>query len=103
MVAKYYVAARPQINENHAVHKEGCPFLPDDNKRIYLGKFSSGRDAIKESKHHFTMTKCCIFCSKEIKIFEEKPLPFNLTDEEAVPAKLTIQASFSQSLLCCVN
>lgn len=103
MVAKYYVAVRPQINENHAVHKEGCPFLPDDNKRIYLGKFSSGQAAIKESKHHFTRTKCCIFCSKEIKMFEEKPLLFNLTDEETVPAKLTIQTSFSQSLLCCVN
>jgi hypothetical protein len=103
MVAKYYVAVRPQINENHAVHKEGCPFLPDDNKRIYLGKFSSDQAAIKESKHHFTMTKCCIFCSKEIKIFEEKPPLFNRTNEKAVPAKLTIPASFHQSLLCCVN
>ena len=36
---KYYVAVRPQTNEIHSVHREGCPFMPDDGKRIYLGFF----------------------------------------------------------------
>ena len=62
---KYYVAIRPQINEYHAIHKEGCPFLPDEEKRIYLGEFNSGMEAVKESQSHFSKTKGCIFCSKE--------------------------------------
>jgi hypothetical protein len=65
MVTKYYVAIRPQTNDYHSVHKENCPFLPDDKKRIYLGQFDSGHDAIKEGKRHFDKTKCCLFCLKE--------------------------------------
>ena|SRR5450759_1607242 len=65
MVEKYYVAIRPQTNEQHAVHKEGCPFLPDDEKRIYLGVFNSGKDAVREGQRHFDRTNSCLFCSKE--------------------------------------
>ncbi len=49
MVAKYYVAVRPSTNENHTVHKDGCPFLPDADKRIYLGDFNSVSGCRKRS------------------------------------------------------
>jgi hypothetical protein len=65
MVAKYYVAIRPQTNEHHAVHKDNCPFLPDDTKRIYLGMFSSGTDAVKEGRRYFALADSCRFCSRE--------------------------------------
>jgi hypothetical protein len=65
MTAKYYMAIRPQTNEHHAVHREDCPFLPDDEKRIYLGRFGSGTDAIKEGQRRFARTTVCRFCSKE--------------------------------------
>ena len=65
MVAKYYVAIRPQANEHHAVHKEDCPFLPENEKRIYLGMFSSGKEAVREGQIHFTGASCCPFCLKE--------------------------------------
>jgi formate dehydrogenase assembly factor FdhD len=65
MTAKYYMAIRPQTNEHHAVHREDCPFLPEDEKRIYLGRFWSGADAIKEGQRHFARTTVCGFCSKE--------------------------------------
>lgn len=65
MVSKYYVAIRPQTNEQHAVHKENCPFLPDENKRIYLGMFSSGQAAIRIGQIYFDRTNSCPFCSKE--------------------------------------
>jgi hypothetical protein len=65
MVAKYYVAIRPQTNKHHAVHKEDCPFLPDDGKRIYLGVFNSDQDALGEGKRYFSRTKCCLFCSPD--------------------------------------
>jgi hypothetical protein len=74
MVAKYYVVIRPQTNEYHAVHKEDCPFLPDDNKRIYLGMFNSGQDAVREGQKHFTRTNNCLFCLKEHHPERKKPV-----------------------------
>lgn len=64
-VEKYYVAVRPQTNEIHAVHKEGCPFMPEDNKRIYLGLFSSGNEAGQAGKKYFGNSHGCRFCSEE--------------------------------------
>ena len=101
--AKYYVAVRPQTNDYHAVHKEGCPFISESDKRIYLGKFSSAMDAIRESRLHFKKTECCLFCSKEIKIINNEQVPFNLTNGDMIPNELRMPISFHQSLLCCVN
>jgi hypothetical protein len=103
MVARYYVAIRPLTNENHAVHKEGCPFLPDGEKVIYLGDFSSGQDAIKESKRHFSKSKGCVFCSKEHDLNEEKPLQYKLADQDIIPAEIKGPLSCHQSLFCCMN
>ncbi len=72
MTDKYWVAKRPGNNEDHAVHKEDCPFLPDDDKRIYLGEFSSCEDAIREGHRYFGSTNGCIFCSKEHNVQKEK-------------------------------
>ena len=102
MSTKYYLAVRPQINENHAVHKEGCPFLPDNNKRIYLGEFSSGKDAVIEGQRHFIRTKGCIFCSKEHKVYEEEPSQFKRTDD-MIPVKPEGHVTFHQILIYCVN
>jgi hypothetical protein len=73
MIAKYYVAIRPQTNEHHAVHKENCPFLPDDTERIYLGMFSSGPEAVREGQRHFAMSDSCLFCSREHQPVKKKP------------------------------
>jgi hypothetical protein len=74
MEAKYYVAVRPRTNEMHGVHKEGCPLLDDDEKRIYLGTFKSGYDAETEGLRHFSKAKCCAFCAKELKAAGEDQL-----------------------------
>jgi hypothetical protein len=100
---KYYVVVRPQTNDHHSVHKEGCPFLSENEKRIYLGRFGSGMDAIEESRIHFKKTECCPFCSKEIKIFSNEQVTFNLSMEKSIPNEIRIPVSFHQSLLCCVN
>lgn len=99
MIAKYYVAVRPQTNELHAVHKEGCPFLPDDEKRIYLGVFNSVRDAIREGQQHFYNTNSCLFCSEEHKTYGNKPIPY----KRVIPAEPQISLSFNHNLLCCLN
>jgi len=64
-IEKYYVAVRPQTNEVHSVHREGCPFMPDDAKRIYLGLFISGNEAGKEGRKYYTRSHGCRFCAKE--------------------------------------
>lgn len=65
LIARYYVTIRPQTNEHHTVHKEDCPFLPDDNKRIYLGTFGSVEDAVIEGRKYFIKSNSCLFCSKD--------------------------------------
>jgi hypothetical protein len=65
MVAKYYLARRPQINDRHLVHHESCPFLTETNNNIYLGSFSSGEQALHEGAKYFSKTTCCRFCLKE--------------------------------------
>lgn len=62
---RYYVAIRPQTNEVHSVHREGCPFMPEDGKRIYLGIFPTGNEAGKESRKYFDNSHGCRFCAKE--------------------------------------
>ncbi len=74
MIAKYYLALRPQTDEHHAVHRDGCPFLPDYKKRIYLGTFNSGQDAVREGKRHFIKTNSCQFCSREHKVHDEESI-----------------------------
>jgi hypothetical protein len=61
---KYYVSVKPQTDGIHSIHREGCPFMPDDTKRIYIGSFDSSGDAVKEGKYHFPGSACCRFCMK---------------------------------------
>jgi hypothetical protein len=62
---KYYVATRPQTNHIHSIHSEGCPFMPDDNKRIYLGAYSSVDDARREGRKYYQSSCACRFCLKD--------------------------------------
>src|SRR5450759_297283 len=103
MTAKYYAAVRPRLNENHAVHKEGCPFLHDDENSIYLGEFSSGQDAVTESHRHFNRTKGCLFCSKDHTLVDEKPTLSDRVIKDIIPSKLEIPISSHHDLFCCLN
>ena len=94
MVAKYYVAIRPQTDENHAVHKEGCPFLPDYEKRVYLGKFNSFKDAVREGHRYFARTNRCLFCLKEHKP-ERMETVFSETDNTL---NVPIRSQISQTI-----
>ena len=103
MTAKYYAAVRPRLNENHAVHKEGCPFLHDDEKSIYLGEFRSGQDAVNESHRHFNRTKGCLFCSEDPPLSDNKPTLSERVIKDIIPAKIEIPISYHHNLFCCLN
>lgn len=99
MVAKYYVAVRPRTNEDHAVHKEDCPFLQDGEKKIYLGVFRSGKDAEREGQRHFIRSKSCPFCSGKHVNHDDHhpPHPHAITVEKFIPL------SGYQYLVCGLN
>lgn len=103
MVAKYYVAIRPQTNDFHAVHKEGCPFLHDDNGKIYLGLFKSGHEAIRKSRLSFTRTENCLFCCKESKIDRDKASERECPELDKVPGRLNMPLLYQQGKYCCLN
>ena len=103
MAKKYYVAVRPRINENHAVHKEGCPFLNRNEKRIFLGVFNSSLDAVKASRRHFFSSEGCVFCSKEQKPHNLKTKTKELVEKELIPDEMERSSSFHQGLFYCVN
>ena len=72
-IYSYYVRIRPQLNGINSIHREDCPFLPDFNDRIYLGKFSSYHDAVRKARCYFPEVNLCKFCisetiSQEVKI-----------------------------------
>jgi len=41
MMTKYFICTRAGKDGIHIVHREGCPFLPEPAKRLYLGIFHS--------------------------------------------------------------
>ena len=59
---KYYISKRSLLNGIFSVHREDCPFVPEPEKRIYLGKFNSGHDAAKVAKMICLKSDCCYFC-----------------------------------------
>jgi hypothetical protein len=103
MVAKYYIAIRPQTNEYHAIHKEGCPFLPDHEKRISLGVFRSDRDAEREGQKYFSRTKCCQFCLKEHQPERKKPVYSGIIIKEDIPANEEVFLPMNSTMFCFLN
>lgn len=85
----YYVAIKPQTNAVHSVHREGCPFMPADNKRIYLGAFQSGKEAGEEGKKLFCNSNCCRFCSG--KTSAEGTIQFSMTGSTFLPTQNSVR------------
>ncbi len=67
MVSRYYITKKCRTNDRHAIHKENCPFLSDDENIILLGHFLSTDDAVAEGYKHFDHSQCCRFCIPEKK------------------------------------
>lgn len=103
MAAKYYIVIRPQTDENHAVHKEGCPFLPDSDKRIFLGNFNSPQEAVRHGHILFSRTNSCLFCLKELHREKKKILPSEVVLPGPEPAGNRMFISKEVILSCFLN
>jgi len=102
MLVKYYVGIRPQTSDCHAVHKEGCPFLLEADKRISLGTYNSPDEAVSEGRRHFDKSDYCLFCSKEYHspkedISTEIPVPADLLSSEQ------LHSTWESALHCSAN
>jgi hypothetical protein len=103
MTDKYYIAIRPTTKEDHSIHKEGCPFMPEKDKRIYLGLFKTSGDAAEEGSNYFNKSKKCQFCCHDKNMTEENTSEAEWSYMDLVPVKLHIPVSFNQTMFCCLS
>lgn len=64
----YYVNKNRQTGSgyNHEVHKSGCPWMPTEVNRLYLGWFSSDQEALQAAKRHYPDADGCAYCCPSI-------------------------------------
>lgn len=103
MAEKYFIGIRTQTNESHSIHKEGCPFMPDDGKKIFLGNFSTPQDAASEGKKHFNKSDSCLFCSKDHHLTESEPAFSNKEVTVSFIKMENLIAPWFSALQCSVN
>jgi len=67
----YYLKQCPEISgteKQSKVHREGCTQINDSSNSIYLGHFSSCRDATDHARRIYPyVAECCCDCCPESK------------------------------------
>lgn len=58
----YYVDKHAGYNDNHVVHATGCPFLPSDGARRFLGTFYTATAAIQQARKFYSSALGCEHC-----------------------------------------
>ena len=64
-MAHYYVGRKAQDDGNHEVHQTGCPLMPTETKRLYLGAFDSCVPAVEEATKTYPRSTGCYRCSND--------------------------------------
>jgi hypothetical protein len=99
----YFVSTKPRTNDFHQVHKEDCPFLPEKEKRIFLGQFDSENEALNEGKSYFRKSEFCRFCMKELQQ-DKKDLVFAEIEYAAnYPVSTIIYQSYEDAMHSYLN
>jgi hypothetical protein len=99
----YYINLKPQTDLSHRIHKEGCPFIPEHGKRIFLGKFKSSFEAIEEGWKYFSNPGTCLFCSKENHENTRQESLSEIHSEIKLVQFEMITPSKESALVCAVN
>ena len=103
MGGKYFISTRPWKNGSHIVHREGCPFLPEQGKRIFLGIFQSLESAIKEGQKCFKMPGRCVFCAEGHDPGNMIHKLHKIDDDFFLISSEQLKDSPESVLLCCIN
>jgi len=77
--------------------------LPDEEKRIYLGMFNSGQDAVREGQIYFDRTNSCPFCLKEHQSEMKKPVFSEIDITGNIPSDSQISISLKGTLFYFLN
>ena len=104
MGEKYYISIKPRTDGTYSIHKEGCPFIPECGKHIFLGTFQSVKSAIEEGQKYFESAGTCRFCLKEhcqekgYRIFTGK---FRISGSGL--SVIPYNSEHASALVCCKN
>lgn len=77
--------------------------MPEKDKRIFLGVFSSGKDALKEGAVHFGNSECCRFCLKEEPHVKREFVFAEIVSAVNLAATSKIQPSYLDALYVSTN
>ena len=91
LISRFYVDVKSRINNYHLVHKEGCPFLPEKENRIYLGVNTSADDALGEARSFFNKSESCRFCMKEGSEIKKELIFNEASNADSFPVSSSIQ------------
>ena len=61
----FYVNSNAQPNGDHEVHRSDCSWLPSAENRVYLGCFSTSREAVNAARKYYRQVDGCCFCCPE--------------------------------------
>ena len=61
----FYVNSNAQPNGDNEVHRSDCSWLPSAENRVYLGCFSTSREAVNAAREYYRQVDGCCFCCPE--------------------------------------
>lgn len=98
--SRFYVDVKSRTNNFHLVHKEGCPFLPEKENRIYLGVNTSAHSALGEARSYFAKSECCRFCLKEETVTQKELIFSEIGYAGTFPVSSVIRPSHEDVMRC---
>jgi len=91
------------MDGSRTVHREDCPFLPEQKKRIFLGFFQSSYDALEEGRKYFNIPGNCIYCSKEHYTGEKMKVLSELINDQQFVSVEHLKFDYDEPLYCSIN
>ncbi|MBW3469373.1 hypothetical protein [Arthrospiribacter ruber] len=58
----FYISTIKNENASYEVHHRECPFLPEAEKREYIGAFNTGKEALRKIIHANPNASLCKIC-----------------------------------------
>jgi hypothetical protein len=58
----FYISTVSNSDSSYEIHHRDCPYLPDPDKREYIGPFNTGKEALRKAIHANPNACLCPFC-----------------------------------------
>jgi hypothetical protein len=102
MTEKYFISRNPRFSGIHTVHRQGCPFLPEPEKRILLGVFGSSQEAVKKGSGYFRSPVGCPFCLKDNNEIKKPAFIEGANNQDFISSSM-VKVTWESLLLCSVS